>query len=235
MTSASGLHPDRLRASAVIFDFDGVLANTERLHLAAFRDAFAPAGWTLTDDAYFTRYLGYDDVGTIEAFARDQRVSVGAAEVRALLAAKSAAYRRRLGGDDVLYAGAASCVARLGSAFALAIASGSLHAEIADILRGAGLESAFAAIVGADDVTRGKPAPDSYLAAAARLRVPPEACVAIEDSSWGLTAAGAAGLLTIAVTTTAPASQLAGANLVVSSLDAIDVETVLSLAARPRG
>lgn len=225
---------DLFRPSAVIFDFDGVLANTERLHLAAFREAFAPSGWTLTDDAYFTRYLGYDDAGTIEAFARDQGVSIDAAQARALLQAKSAAYRRRVGRDDVLYAGGAACVARLGAAFTLAIASGSLHDEIVDILRAAGIESAFAAIVGADDVTRGKPAPDLYLAAAARLRVAPQACVAIEDSSWGLTSARAAGLRTIAITTTAPAARLAEADLVLASLDEIDALTVGSLAPRPR-
>jgi beta-phosphoglucomutase-like phosphatase (HAD superfamily) len=120
-------------------------------------------------------------------------------------------------------------VARLAARFPLAIASGSLHAEIVDILEGAGLRAPFRAIVGADDVERSKPAPDSYARAAALLGVPPGRAVAVEDSPWGLEAARAAGLRTIAVTTTSPAASLAAADRVLPGLDDLTVDLVLRL------
>jgi beta-phosphoglucomutase-like phosphatase (HAD superfamily) len=131
----------------------------------------------------------------------------------------------------VLYPGSAACVTRLADAFPLAIASGSLHAEIEDILAVAKLRAPFRAIIGADDVARSKPAPDPYLAAAEALGVEPSACVAIEDSSWGITSARTAGLWTIALTTTAPVANLAGANRIVEGLDEISVDLVRALAA----
>jgi beta-phosphoglucomutase len=210
----------------VVFDFDGVLANTERVHLAAIRDAFAEVGWALTDEDYFGRYLGYNDADTVAVYARDRGLAIRDDQQRALVAQKAAAYQRRLAGADVLYPEAAACVGRLASTFTLAIASGSLQSEILAILAAGGLRAPFGAIVGADNVSRGKPAPDSYLEAARQLSIEPRACVAIEDSSWGLTAARAAGMQTIAITTTAPAARLSAADRIVTRLDEITVELI---------
>lgn len=214
---------------AVIFDFDGVLADTERLHLRAFQSAFRAHGWALDDDTYFSRYLGYDDGDLVDAFARDHGLSIGAADRRAFLSGKSGAYHALVGSGAVLYSGAQACVDRLGRRFPLAIASGSHHAEIVDILAAGGLLHAFRVIVGADEVAQSKPAPDLYLAAAARLGVAPSRCVAIEDSHWGLDAARAAGLRTIAITTTSPASALGAASRIIQSLDELTAAFVESL------
>jgi HAD superfamily hydrolase (TIGR01509 family) len=214
---------------AVVFDFDGVLVDTEPLHLAAFQEAFVPRGWALDDASYAARYLGYDDLDLIRTFADDHGFPLGADEVDELARRKGQAFRSRLSPADVLYPGAAACVARLAARFPLAIASGSLHAEIVHILEGAGLRAPFRAIVGADDVERSKPAPDSYVRAAALLGVPPDRAVAVEDSPWGLEAARAAGLRTIAVTTTSPAASLAAADRVLPGLGDLTVDLVLRL------
>ena len=226
----SPYHLEMSAIRAVVFDFDGVLAQTEPIHLAAFRDAFEPEGWTLTDDAYYQRYLGFNDAETIAEFSRDHGLSTSADRARAILARKSDAYRRRFASHDVLYPGAADCVRRLAPVFALAIASGSLHAEIEDILAAGHLRAPFVAIIGADDVARSKPAPDPYLAAAERLGLPPADCVAIEDSAWGLRSARAAGMRTIALTTTASADRLAGADRIVPDLGAVTAEFVAAIA-----
>ena len=94
------------------------------------------------------------------------------------------------------------------------------------MLAAAGLTQAFAAVVGADDVPRSKPAPDPYLAAVRALGVPASAAVAIEDSHWGLESARAAGLRTIALTTSYGAAALGDADLVLDSLDDVTVDTV---------
>lgn len=162
-----------MAVEAVIFDFDGVLADTERLHLRAAQEALAVSGWTLDERAYFDRDLGYGDRDLIVELARDRQAPIDEIGIEAFIAAKALRYRAHVAAGDVLYATAASCVARLGARYPLAIASGSLQGEIHDILSASGLRGAFRVIVGADDCTNGKPAPEPYLKAAALLGVDP--------------------------------------------------------------
>ncbi len=215
--------------AAVIFDFDGVLADTERLHLRAFQDALATVGRSLEERDYFERLLGYSDRDLILKLARESGWALDAEALNVLLAVKAARYRHHLATGEALYVSAGACVRGLAARFPLAIASGSLRAEIDDILTAAGLRPLFRAIVGADDVTTGKPAPEPYLRAAALLGVDPAAAVAIEDSRWGLDSARAAGLRTIAVATTYSADRLAAADLIVRSLDEISPELIAQL------
>jgi HAD superfamily hydrolase (TIGR01509 family) len=210
--------------AAIVFDFDGVLADTEPLHLAAFQDVFSRRGWALTSDDYFSRYLGHGDEALIDAFAGDRRLEVSASDAAVLLSEKSAAFRDRLGTGSVLYPGAAACVARLAGNFRLAIASGALRAEVTDVLAAHGLLASFPVIVAIEDVVRGKPDPEPYRLAAARLGVDPRVSVAIEDSRWGLESARACGMRTIGITTTSSAADLASADRVVQSLDEITLD-----------
>lgn len=220
--------------TAVVFDFDGVLVDTEPLHLRAFQDAFAPLGWPLDSAAYAQRYLGFDDLGLIAAYGRDRGLVIPPEQVDALMAAKSGAFRARLGTGSVLFPHARACVSALGARFPLAIASGALHAEIEDILRGADLLAPFRAVVGADDVPRSKPAPDCYLKAAELIGVPAASCVVVEDSKWGLASARGAGMRTIGVTTTSAAAELAAADRIIDSLAELTVELVERVAAGRR-
>ena len=216
-------------ARAVVFDFDGVLADTEGLHLRAFQDALAARGWTLTRADYVARYLGYDDRDMVHAFAEDTRATFSAADIDAILLDKARLYDQRLAAGSVLFDTAAAAIARLGARYRLGIASGSFHGEIAAILAANNLTHAIAVVVGADDVRRSKPAPDPYAAAVEALGVPPSRAVAIEDSQWGLISARAAGLRTIGVTTSHPAGALAHADVVVGGLDDVTAELVDSL------
>jgi HAD superfamily hydrolase (TIGR01509 family) len=226
--------PDRLPISTVVFDFDGVIADTERLHLGAFQDAFADRGWTLDEHAYFDRYLGWDDHGLIDAYTRDHGLTIDPADAQALVDAKTRAFSRHLSSAAVVFPDAHACIEALAGAFTLGIASGAQGHEIAAILRAADLQSFFRTIVAAEDVPACKPSPVPYLAAAARLGADPAACVAIEDSVAGLQAARAAGMRTIALTTTSPRHALAiGADLVVDSLAALTPDIVAALGGQP--
>jgi beta-phosphoglucomutase len=215
--------------SAVIFDFDGVIADTERLHLAAFQDAFASRSWTLDERDYFDRYIGFDDRGLMAAYADDRRLTLADDELRELLHAKKKAFSRHLNSAEILYPGAKAAIEAIAARFPIAIASGALHHEIVGILTAGGLNTLFSVVVGADDVAATKPAPDPYLAAAARLGIAPGECVAIEDSAAGLQAARSAGMHTIAVTTTAPIHALSAADRVMSGLAEITPEIVAGL------
>jgi len=217
--------------AAVIFDFDGVIADTEHLHLGAFREAFSGRGWTLDEADYFDRYIGFDDRGLVVAYADDRQIALSEQDFRMLLSAKKAAFSRHLSSASVLFPGAKDAIERIAARFPVGIASGALHHEIAAILKVSGLLHLFPVIVGADDVTTTKPSPAPYLAAAARLGIRPSDCVAIEDSVAGLQAAHGAGMHTIAVTTTAPGHLLAVADRVVSSLAEVTPELVAELGA----
>ena len=221
----------------IVFDFDGVIADTERVHLAAFQDVLAKRGMTLGESEYYQRYLGYDDAGALRAIGNDRRQPFADDTVHELVSAKAERFAARTGAGAALFPGAAACIERLGAVAPLAIASGALHAEIDAILRAAGLRERFEAIVAADDVDRSKPAPDSYrraveLLAAGHIGVTPATCVAIEDSAWGIEAAHAAGLACVGVTHSFPAPQLAAADLVLPGLDALQPDVLARLCGR---
>jgi beta-phosphoglucomutase len=227
---------------AIVFDFDGVLADSEPLHFEVFRQVLAEAGITLTPEAYYSKYLGYDDLGAFQAVLRDEGRPHDAAAVASLVAAKADRFPKLVEGrDNVLFPGVAAAVRRFATEVPLAIASGALPHEIELILAGAKLRDAFHVVVGAGDTPRSKPAPDPYARAVELLQakglVPagPDAvsgCVAIEDSHWGIESAKAAGLACIAVTTSYDASELGAADLVVPKVDALSLQQVAALVAR---
>lgn len=220
---------------AIVFDFDGVIADSELLHLRTYQEVLAPLGVSLTDEDYYGRYLGYDDAGVLKRLAQDQGRAWSDAQIAELIVLKSRRYEERAAQGGMLFPGAADFIRRAAERIPLAIASGALTHEIEDILHRAGLVHMFVAIVGADQTGRSKPSPDPYLEAVHRLhqaghRVADRRTVAIEDSVWGLVSAGSARLRCVAVTNTYPAAELAPhAELVVSGLDALTLDALDSL------
>ncbi|HET9369133.1 MAG TPA: HAD family phosphatase [Vicinamibacterales bacterium] len=217
---------------AVVFDFDGVLADTERLHLRAYQHVFGKRGWTLGEREYFDQYLGYDDAYLFETFAANRGLALDAATRGDLFREKVDAFAALVANGQALFPGAADCVRALADRFALAIASGSLHEEIVRVIEPAALAPYFPVIVGADDVARSKPAPDPYLEAVKRLGVPSSAAVAVEDSRWGLFAARTAGLRCIGITTSYPASELPDAEIVINAIGQLTPALVEALLSR---
>ncbi|MEO8258535.1 MAG: HAD family phosphatase [Acidobacteriota bacterium] len=220
---------------AVIFDFDGVIANSEPLHFAAFRDVLAADGVALSQFDYYERYLGYDDVGVFRAVSRERELDWDDRRVAALVDRKAVRLEALERDDAILFPGAEQAIRRLAAALPLAIASGALRLEIERVLNRTGLAHYFGAIVAAEDTPVSKPAPDPYvravdrLSAASGLRLVPADCVAVEDSHWGLESARAAGLRTIAITHTYPASALGAADLLIDHLDRLTLATLLSI------
>lgn len=218
---------------AIILDFDGVVANSERLHLRAFQEALASTSLVLTDRAYYQRYLGFDDAGVFRAVGQDLGAPFDAATVLALVADKAHRYEALAAAGEMLFPGVPEFIRRAAAQVPMAIASGAHTREIEDVLAQADLRHCFLAVVGADQTPNSKPSPDPYLEAFARMQAaagrPLSArhTVAIEDSRWGLESARAAGLRTVAVTNTYPAAALiAHAELVVENLGTIDLATL---------
>ena len=223
--------------AGVIFDFDGVLANSEPLHLRAYQEVLAPRGIELATTDYYERYLGFDDLGVFRAVAKDQEWKLSEESLGELIRLKGERFDTLVGQGDALFPGAADCVRRVAAEVPVAIASGALGPEIEALLSTTGLRRHFKAVVASGDTPRSKPAPDPYLRAVELLRPFTAASghdaggcfVAIEDSKWGIESALGAGLRCIAVAQTYPEDELRDAHLVVSTIGDVHVETAREL------
>jgi beta-phosphoglucomutase len=222
---------------AVVFDFDGVIVNSEPAHLRALQAVLAGEGASLSARDYYGRYVGLSDHDTFVSIARDFGLDWDAAFIDTLVTGKSAAVQRLLDEGSPLFDGAADRIRALAVDLPLAIASGALRREIEQVLSRARLLDCFGVIIAAGDTPRGKPFPDPYQAAVARLsetigrRLDPARSVAVEDTLQGLAAARAAGLKTIAVTTTYPASALRLADEVTADISGVTIERIRALVA----
>lgn len=221
---------------AVVFDFDGVIANSEPLHFRAYRDVLSTRGITLTEAAYYENYLGYDDVGAFRAIAADTAVALCEEDIAELVRQKAVRLEALERDGSVLFPGAREAVERMAAKWPVAIASGALKAEILRVLEHERLTSLVPIVVSAEDTPESKPDPAPYLRAVAMLaadvdRLQPHECVAIEDSRWGLVSARRAGLRTVGITHTYPATELAdAADAVITHLDRFTPELLLDLA-----
>ena len=224
---------------AIVFDFDGVIADSERLHLRSYQDILAPEGISISTEDYLSKYLGYDDVGVFKAIGRDHGVAMDDGRVSELIERKGQRYESLAAAGEMLFPGAADFIRAAAAAdVPIAIASGALTHEISDVLERAGLLHLFPVIVGADQTERSKPHPDPYQAAFMRLRshsgrdLIAWRSVAIEDSRWGLVSARGADLRCVAVTNTYSAAELrADAELVVAGLHALTLDALDALCA----
>jgi HAD superfamily hydrolase (TIGR01509 family) len=214
------------RPDAVIFDFDGVIADTEPLHCDAFRKVLEPLGIRFTWQEYVVAYMGFDDRDAFREAFRIHGRSLGDRRLSELVGAKSRVFQ------DILRNGVTACPGTLqlieslhASGVPMAICSGALRTDIDPILSRLGVASRFLHIVTAGDVQKGKPDPEGYLLAYRRLSLSrpspttvPWKCLAVEDTPAGVQAAKRAGLSVLAITSSYVAEELSGADIVTDSL-----------------
>jgi HAD superfamily hydrolase (TIGR01509 family) len=181
---------------AVLFDFDGVIAETENHHIAAWQRTLSVMGWQVPDEVA-ARAAEVDDREFLaDLFA--QR-GIPADKVEDWVRCKQDLTVQLLRASPRVYPGVVELVRKLRGHVRLAVVSGTWRANIQVVLESAGLSGSFEAIVGKEDVTLGKPDPQPYILALKRLRLSARSAVAIEDSPSGLSAARAAGIRRIAV------------------------------------
>lgn len=225
--------------TAALFDFNGVLVDDERLHLAGFNDVLAPLGVRITDDDYDARYIGFDDRGAFRAMLADRGLAHDDARVAALIEAKRGVYLRLAAADLKVFPGATAALRDVAAAMPVVIVSGALRDEIEMALAVMGARDLVLDIVSAEDTQACKPDPEGYLIGLKRLRdkgfdAVAGACVAVEDSLAGVAAARAAGLRVIGVAQSHGAEALAegGADEVVAGVGELRASHILSLASR---
>jgi len=215
---------------AVIFDFNGIIVNDEPIHFELFQRVLGEEGLHLAEEDYYARYLGMDDRGCFSAAFRDQGQELTEARLAELIERKANYYQQAIRDRIALFPGVRRLLSELADKFPLGIASGALRHEIELILSTAGLRQFFSAIVSAEDVVEGKPAPEIFLKtlrelnsrASAAPPIAPAECLVIEDSKEGIRGAAKAGMKCLAVANSHPAEKLKEADAVVQSLDEVN-------------
>jgi HAD superfamily hydrolase (TIGR01509 family) len=212
---------------AFFFDFDGVIVDSEKIHMLAALEAVQGEGLSFSEEYYFQELLGYDDVGLFSHLWKEQGQKLGRELLGKLLREKNSAFMQLIAAKVIYFDGVIDFIRALEEKnVPLAVVSGALHGEIMACLDKGGLAGHFKFIVSADKVTRSKPDPESYEKAwEDMLAFIPDLkkseCWAIEDSPAGISAATEAGVNVIGITNSVKADQLTRADHVVTHVNEI--------------
>jgi len=210
--------------SAILFDFDGIIVDSEKLHWAAFNAVLAAQSRTVSWTEYVETLIGFDDRDAFNFLFPNLEKP----ELESLIVKKAAAFQALLESDGAAaLPGAVELIRSLSGNIPLAICSGALREDILPILGKHGIENAFDTIVTADDTPISKPDPAPYRLAAKRLGVSDG--LAIEDTPAGIASAKGAGLKVLAVTNSYEREFLTEADRIVDSLEGITLEGLLEL------
>jgi len=211
------------RAEAVIWDMDGVIADTAPYHLRAWQKAFRKKGVDYTRED-FQHSFGQRNDNIIRNALGEQTPE---SEIETIAREKEAIFRKLAKQNIKPLPGAIELIKSLKKhGVKMAIASSAPIENIRLILQSLGIANCFHAIVSGQDVTEGKPSPQVFRLAAKRLGVKPENCVVIEDAVAGVMAAKRAGMRCIAVTNTHPGNSLAEADLIVDTLEEVTADNL---------
>jgi HAD superfamily hydrolase (TIGR01509 family) len=220
---------------AIIFDFDGVIVDSEGLIFDLTREMAAQEGWTVTEEEYYRDYLALDDRGLVEHLFQTHGKPLSPARRDELINGKFHAYQAIIREGLPPIAGADSFVRQCAARYPLAIASGSLRVEIEHLLIKMNLRECFQVFATADDCTQSKPDPEVYRLAVKRLNKLPafassllqaSECLAIEDAPLGVVAAQHAGLRCLALTHSRPAEELRHADWVFKEFSEVNIDEI---------
>ncbi len=222
---------------AVIFDFDGVITDSEILHLRAFNQVLARRGIQISTGDYYKNYLGLSDLDLFKTMA-ERNLGLNGDQIDDLLKQKKRAYEQLAKTEGRIIEGVSDFLQMLEqNNIPIAICSGALRVEIELILEESRLRRFFEVVVSAEQVKRGKPNPEGFLLTLQKLNqnaqdvISPAQCVVIEDSHWGLEAAKAAGMHTVAITNSYDADQLTPAEKVITQLSELSIGDLQQLCA----
>ena len=219
----------------ILFDFNGVLLDDEPLHFELFRRVLGEEGFELSEADYYREFVHFDDESGFRHALSRGGATPDPARIARLGARKAAYYQERIKEECYpFFVGAVDLVKSAADrGLVLGVVSGALRSEIEQALRQEGIDGLIKVVVAAEDVEESKPNPAGYLRGLEELNSKPplperlfhsHEVLAIEDTPFGLQAASAAGLLTLAVVHTVPVEELREADLTASSLDRVRIE-----------
>ena len=219
---------------AIIFDFDGVIADTEPIHLEAFKIVLNNREIVMTDEQYFNKYLAYDDKTLFEKIYTDNGREITEKIINDLIDEKHMLITELFSKHVAVFPGIEDFIKRSAGKYTLAIASGALRSEIEYILNKYRLDNFFQSITSADEVLNCKPDPEPFLKALDKIKkdkkeMLPSECLVLEDSVYGVEAAKAAGMKCVAVTNSYEHNFLNDADLVVDGFNELQTDTLEGL------
>ncbi len=227
---------DMSHLSAVIFDFDGVIVDSERLHHQTMVEAMAGEGPVATWEFYREKLIGFDDRGAFAVLLNRAGIEVTPEEIQRRIEHKAQLFAAQAAAGHVpAFPGAVELIRACAAACPVGLCSGARRSDIEPVLAALGVADCFAVRVTAEDVACSKPDPTGYRLCVERLaeafparRIVPAACVAIEDTPDGIASARGAEISVLAVATNLPAETLraAGASAVVETLAGLSPEDV---------
>ena len=221
---------------AVIFDFDGVITDSEVLHLRSFNRVLVQYGVEISTKDYYREYLGLSDLDCFKALIDKKVLQNPANGIESLAREKTEVFEELAKTEGRIIDGVRGFLQMLSqNNIPMAICSGALLTEIELVLEQAQLRSFFEVIVSAEFVKKGKPSPEGFLLTLKKLNherrnaISANQCIVIEDSHWGLEAAKAAGMHSVAVTNSYDADQLALAEKIISKLGELSIDSLQNL------
>ena len=223
---------------AIIFDFDGVITDSEILHWRSFNSVLARYGAQIPKSEYYKTYLGLTDVDCYKLLIEQGLLKLDYDAVADLVAQKKHVFEVLAEKEGRIIDGVREFLSHLKSNnVRMAICSGALRSEIELILDDDGLRDFFETVVSAEDVNKGKPDPEAFITTLTRLndgrtdKLDANQCVVIEDSFWGIRAAKSAGMRVVAVTNTYDARRLRGADVICDRLNELSIHDLQRLCA----
>ena len=214
---------------AIIFDCDGVIADTEPLHFGAFQRVLEEEGILLTREQYYRDYLALDDRNCFSQVHKDRGRPLGPEQLSELITRKAGYIEPMMRSHLLIFPGVVQFMRQAFERYPMAVASGALRHEVDMVLQHAGVRELFRVVVAAEDVVNGKPHPEPFLKACSLLNATREEmiaaheCLVIEDSIPGVRAAHNAGMRCLAVTNSYPRERLDNADLVVGGLGEVSL------------
>lgn len=216
------------QTEAIIFDFDGVIVDTEPLHYKAFQKTLEPFGLLFSWDEYVDTYIGFDDRDAFRHAFSSNTIKLDTVLLSRMIEQKAAHFQEITSSGVSAYPGVVQLILKLNTkGIPLAICSGALRRDIDPILTQLGISNSFDVIVTADDVAASKPDPECYELTFQRLQCARNNCfsktttLVLEDTPAGISSAKAAGLMVCAITNSYPANKLIQADFAIGSLETL--------------
>lgn len=209
--------------SAIIFDFDGIIVDSEPLHFRAFNEVLALTGKSISWEAYCSTYIGFDDRDAFKKIYSTTNETLSSKQQKNLIKQKAELLQRYIeNGEAIPLPGAVDLIKSLPPRLPIALCSGALRSDIDPILKQLGINDTFSVIVTAEDTAKSKPHPAPYCLALKKLKISsPKTAIAIEDTPAGIISAKGAGLKVLAVTNSYDHDYLLEADAITDSLEKV--------------
>ncbi len=217
--------------NAVIFDFDGVIIDSESLHFKVFNEVLSTYDIEISWEDYQGLYIGYDDEKTIKTVFKKNRKILNKKIVRKLIQQKAHIFEKAVSDKQAkIFPGAIELIKSIPIRVPIGLCTGALRSDIKPVLSGLKIKNTFKAIVTAEDTKKSKPHPDPYNLILSQLDIhDPNTVVAIEDTPAGIRSAKSAGLKVLAVTNTFSSQFLFDADAVTDTLERVNRKTLEDL------